>query len=317
MTACDTRYTWLDGVIADTVAPSRSCAAAVLDRLPDARQRRRGRGHRPGGVPALPPRARAGTEIGSPKAYLVGRRRRGSRIDQLRSARVAPRALRRHVAAGAAADGADGGRRRQAETADSLSMAFLVVLERLSPGGAGGLPAARRVRLRLRGDRGRRRQDRGQLPADRRPRPAARRGAQAALRGVPRQARRAGPALLRRGRDGRHWTASRACSPPTSCSTATAAARPRVAAPDPRPRARGPAPAGLARQARAPGLVLGRRGQRPAGRRVRRPRRAARQRVALDIADGVVQTVRSIVNPDKLATSAPSPTTVRCCAGRS
>ena len=62
--------------------------AAVLDRLPDARQRQRGRGRRPGGVPALPPGpARRRHEIESPKAYLSAVATRLA-IDQLRSARA-------------------------------------------------------------------------------------------------------------------------------------------------------------------------------------------------------------------------------------
>ena len=41
---------------------SAAPAADVLDRLPDARQRQRGRGHRPGGVPALHTTQRAGRD---------------------------------------------------------------------------------------------------------------------------------------------------------------------------------------------------------------------------------------------------------------
>ena len=65
---------------------SRAAPAAVLDRLPDDRERQRGRGHRPGGVPALPPRAAAEVET-SPKAYLSAVTTRLA-IDHLRSARV-------------------------------------------------------------------------------------------------------------------------------------------------------------------------------------------------------------------------------------
>ncbi len=50
------------------------------------------------------------------------------------------------------------------ELADSLSMAALLLLERLTPGAARGLRAARRLRVPVRGDRRRRRQVRGRLP---------------------------------------------------------------------------------------------------------------------------------------------------------
>ena len=65
----------------------RAQAAAVLDRLPDDRQRQRGRGHRPGGVPPLPRAEADGAKIESPKAYLSAVTTRLC-IDHLSSARV-------------------------------------------------------------------------------------------------------------------------------------------------------------------------------------------------------------------------------------
>src|SRR5262249_5307198 len=71
-----------------------------------------------------------------------------------------------------------------AEQADSLSLAFLVVLEQLTPVERGRLPAPRRVRVRLRRDRRDRRQERGQLLAAGHRRSSPNRGAEAACRGV-------------------------------------------------------------------------------------------------------------------------------------
>ena len=67
------------------------------------------------------------------------------------------------------------------ELADSVSMAMLLVLETAEPDRAGGLRAARGLRLRVRRDRGRRRQDAGRCPADRAPRPQPRGRTPAAL----------------------------------------------------------------------------------------------------------------------------------------
>ena len=66
----------------------RAAPVGVRHRLPDARQRQRGGGRRAGGVPPPPPgRARAASGS-SRRAPTCRRWSRGSRIDQLRSARV-------------------------------------------------------------------------------------------------------------------------------------------------------------------------------------------------------------------------------------
>ena len=81
---------------------------------------------------------------------------------------------------------------RQAEMADSLSLAMLVLLERLSPGAARGAAAARRVRLRLRADRRDHRQEPGQRPSARDASLTPRRAAPAPVPDHARAARGAG-----------------------------------------------------------------------------------------------------------------------------
>ena len=114
----------------------------------------------------------AGTAVADLKAYLTTAVTRLG-ISYLSSARVRRETyvgdwLPEPVVVPAAPGPAE-----HAELADSLSMAFLVLLEALSPGGAGGVHAARGVRVRLPGRGQDHRQDRGQLPADLRPRQAA------------------------------------------------------------------------------------------------------------------------------------------------
>ncbi len=166
-------------------------------------------------------------QIESPKAYLSAVTTRLA-IDHLRSARV-----RKETYIGewlpepllTDADAPDGA--RHAEDADSLSMAFLLLLERLSP-------VERAVFLlhdvfdygydEVAAIVGK---SAGQLPAARRAGAPARGRAQAALRGVAAAPGRARGALLRRGRATATSRASWISSPPTSSSTATAAARAR------------------------------------------------------------------------------------------
>ena len=176
-------------------------------------------------------------EIGSPKAYLSAVTTRLC-IDHLRSARARREAypgewLPEPLLTGEAADPAG-----QAEQTDSLSMAFLLVLERLSPVeravfllhdvfSYGYEEIARIVgksedncrQLALRARR---------HVTEHKPRfEASRRQAGGTRRPV-----------LQRGRGRQTWTASSPCSPPTSWCTATAAG--------PAPRGRVPSPAATA-----------------------------------------------------------------------
>jgi RNA polymerase sigma factor (sigma-70 family) len=137
----------------------------------------------------------------SPKAYLSAVTTRLC-VDHARSARV-----RRETYVGqwlpepmltdlAAPDPAS-----LAEQSDTMSMAFLLLLERLSPVER-AVFLLRRLRLRLRRGGGDRRPARERLPAARLPRAQARRGRAASLRGVAAEERRARrPVLL--GHDGR------------------------------------------------------------------------------------------------------------------
>ena len=197
----------------------------VRDRVPDARQRGRGGGRGPGGAAAAARRARARASGSSRRGRTWRRSPRGSSIDELRSARVRRETyvgewLPEPLVTDRAADPA-----RQAEIADSLSLAFLVLLESLSPEQRAVLLLHDVFDYGYARDRRDRRQERGQRPPARGPRAPARRGAPAALRGLARAARRAGAAVLRRRPGGRPRARSRRCSPTTSCCTATAAAR--------------------------------------------------------------------------------------------
>ena len=135
----------------------------------------------------------AGTTITDPKAYLTAAVTRLG-INYLSSVRV-----RRETYVGdwlpepIVVPAGGPGPAEHAELADSLSMAFLVLLEP-SRRAAGGVHAARGVRVQLPGCGQDHRQDRGELPADLRPRQAAhlrrRAGApQRSLPGVGRKAR--------------------------------------------------------------------------------------------------------------------------------
>ena len=242
---------------------------------------------------------REGERVESPRAYLATVVTRLC-IDQLRSARA-----RRERYVGEwlpepllASDEADPPGTR---VADSLSLAFLVLLESLSPSSA-GVPAARGVRLPLRPDRPDRRQERGQHPPAGNLGSPAGAGASAALRSVAGAARGAGarcPARLSTA----SWRRWRSCWPTTWCSTATAAARPPALAHPVHGRAKvartllawfraGARIGGVSLQAAEvngqPGALL----LDPEGRLV--------TVLSVDVADGQVQAIRSIVNPDKL-----------------
>src|SRR5829696_3749149 len=147
-------------------------------------------------------RARAGGErIESPRAYLSTVVSRLS-LDHLRSARVRRATyvgewLPEPLVASAADDPA-----RRAEMAHSLSLAFLVVLESLSPEQRAAFLPARGVRRALRPDRGDRRHERAERPPARHTGPPPRGGASPPLRGLARAAGGARDPLLR-GRRGR------------------------------------------------------------------------------------------------------------------
>ena len=126
---------------------ARSCAARVRDRLPDARQRRRGGGRRAGGAAAP---ARAPTASRTPQAFLTTVTTRLA-IDVLRSARV-----RRETYVGAWLPEPlveDDAARRPSRTRSRSRSPSSSLLERLSPVERAVLRAARVVRLRVRRDR--------------------------------------------------------------------------------------------------------------------------------------------------------------------
>ena len=285
-------------------AASRSCGRGVRDRLPDARQRERGGGRGPGGLPPPPPRAGRPASGSSRRAAYLSTVVTRLGIDELRSARA-----RRETYVGewlpeplVTSEEADPA--RHAEVADSLSLAFLRAAREPLAGAARRVPAARGVRLPVRPDRGDRRQERGQRPPARGAGPPHVDERRSRFERLARAARRARRAVLRRRPGGRPRRRSRRCSPRTSSSTATAAAR--------RPRSRGPVH-GRDRVARTlRGLVAGGRALRRDRRAPRGGERPARARcsstregrvisvMALDIADGRIAGRASVVNPDKL-----------------
>ena len=150
-------------------APRRPAAADIRDRLPDARQRQRGRGRRPGDPAAGPQRDRAGG------GDLLAARLRchGGHPPGDRRAALGPspaRDLRRGVAA-RARDRAPGGRSRPAGRAGGLPLPRLPRRARVAESrAAGGVPAPRRLRLRLRTCRRDRRDQRGERETARLPR---------------------------------------------------------------------------------------------------------------------------------------------------
>ena len=248
-------------------------------------------------------RARAGGErIESPRAYLSTVVSRLS-IDQLRSARVRRETyvgewLPEPLVASAEEDPA-----RQVEMADSLSLAFLVLLESLSP----EQRAAFLLREVFDEPYGQIAEIVGTSEAERPPARGAgappRRRAAASVRGVARAARRAREPLLRGRRGGRPRGARGAARP----RRGAARRRRRQGA---RPRARGPRPLpGGAHAVRvdARRRPRRRRHHRAGSRSTGSPARSFLDRegrlisvVVLDVAEGQIQAVSSIVNPDKL-----------------
>ena len=189
--------------------------ADVLDRLPDDRQRERRRGHRARGLPArgqAQDAARAAEAPSRPKAYLATITTRLA-IDHLRSARVRRESyvgtwLPEPLIGNPEPDPAE-----LAETSDSLSMAFLVLLESLAP-------AERAVFLlrevfgydygEIAGITGKT----GKPPAgDLHPGPPPHRRGPAAVRNVPRRGRGAHQPVPGRGQRRRHDQPARAARP--------------------------------------------------------------------------------------------------------
>ena len=201
-------------------------ATAVLHRVPHARQRDGGRGHRAGGVSCAARAIR-------PASVRVARRRTRPRSTtparastQLRSARRAPRALRRHLAARAAARRRRRpGRPRRAATS-RCSLAFLVVLER-SGRSSGRCSCCARCSTATTPRSPRSSSGPRRLPADLQPGPAG-----TSPSGRPRfdPPSRRGAELADAffaALDAGDVDGLESCSPTTWCSTATAAARAR------------------------------------------------------------------------------------------
>ena len=263
----------------------------------------RGGGRRPGGASAPAPGARGG-RADRVAAGLPVDRRHPARDRRAALGPRAPRDLRRRVAARAARHRRRTTTRpRQAEIADSLSLAFLVLLESLSP--------EQRAVFLLR--------DVFDYPYDRiaaivgkseAPRASSRSRARrhverapAALRGLARAARRAGRALLRRGRGGRPRGARGAAR-----RGRRAARRRRRQGPGARARRSTAAPASPGRSPPGARRRRGSAASRSAdARSTASPARssldAGRRLIsvlALEIAGGRVQAISSVVNPDKL-----------------
>ena len=144
----------------------------------------------------------AGEQIASPRAFVATVTTRLA-INELRSARARrERYVGEWLPEPIITDGHDDPA-RHAETADSLSLAMLVLLESLSPEQRAVLLLHDVFDYGYRGDRGDRRQERGQRAPARHPRQTPRRAAPAPLRDHARAARRAGTTVLRRRRAGR------------------------------------------------------------------------------------------------------------------
>ena len=147
---------------------------------------------------------RDGAQVTSPKAYLATVTTRLA-ISHLRSARVRREAyvgawLPEPIVEGELAPATAPDPAERAEMSDSLSMAFLVLLESLTPTERAVFLLHEVFSYDYAGDRRDHRQVRAELPSDLRPRPAPHRRGQAPVRGLTRAARRGGPPVLRRGR---------------------------------------------------------------------------------------------------------------------
>ena len=280
----------------------RAAAGRVRDRLPDARQRERGGGRGAGGVPPPPPRAERRRADRVAARVPVRRWSRGSGIDQLRSARVRretyvgewlPEPLRR-------GDDPAPPRRDGRLAVARVPRAAREPLARA----ARGVPAARGLRLPLRRDRARSSARARTTRASSRPARAA--TSRSAGRATRPRARPASSSPTASSPPSARATSrrSRSCSPRTSCCTATAAAR--------RRRWPGRCTGATASRARCGAWASARVGASAACLCAASRSTASRARctldpegrlinvLALDIADGRIQAIRSVVNPDKL-----------------
>ena len=198
----------------------------VRHRLPDARQRQRGGGRRAGGAPAPAPRARGG-RADRVAARVPGH---GGRPGWRSTSCARPACGARPTSASGcpsrSSPAATDDPARHAEMADSLSLAFLVLLESLSP-------EQRAVFLlrdvfdyaygEIAGDR---RQERGQrAPARRRGRAATSTSGGRASRRRASSASELAERFFAAAAGRRPRRRSRRCWPRTSSCTATAAAR--------------------------------------------------------------------------------------------
>ena len=155
-----------------------------------------------------------GEQIASPRAFVATVTTRLA-INELRSARARrERYVGEWLPEPIITDGRDDPA-RHAETADSLSLAMLVLLESLSPEQRAVLLLHDVFDYGYRGDRGDRRQERGQRAPARHPRQTPRRAAPAPLPNDARAARGAGSPVLSGRRAGRPRRGSRRCSPTT------------------------------------------------------------------------------------------------------
>ena len=138
----------------------------------------------------------AGEQIASPRAFVATVTTRLA-INELRSARARrERYVGEWLPEPIITDGHDDPA-RHAETADSLSLAMLVLLESLSPEQRAVLLLHDVFDYGYPRDRGDRRQERGQRTPARHPRPTPRQAAPAPFPNDARAARRAGPTVLR------------------------------------------------------------------------------------------------------------------------
>ena len=138
----------------------------------------------------------AGEQIASPRAFVATVTTRLA-INELRSARARRERYVGEWLPEPIITDSDDDPAQHAETADSLSLAMLVLLESLSPEQRAVLLLHDVFDYGYPRDRGDRRQERGQRPPARHPRPTPRRAAPAALPNDPRAARRAGTTVLR------------------------------------------------------------------------------------------------------------------------